>query len=121
MNTQETVVPSGQHYSGNNRIPNIKQFMERLDKEKKDRDAKIDAEATGGAPKPKAKATGGEVQDHQNVRKRGKNRRTVRDPVTGQDVEIDDVDDDMLKSAEDPHVSSSDLRLSQTVTYQERG
>lgn len=93
-------MPSGQHYSGNNRIPNIKQFMERLDREKKDRDAKIDSELK------QSKQPGGEVKAHQqDTRTRGKNRRTVRDPVTGKDVEIDDIDGSMLKSVEDPHVS----------------
>lgn len=100
MDTQETVVPSGQHYSGANRIPNIKQFMEKLDRDKKDRDAQIDSQAKQQGKKPS------EIQEHQaSSRKQGKNRRTVRDPVTGKDVEIDDIDDSMLKAVDDPHVS----------------
>jgi hypothetical protein len=79
MNTQETVVPSGQHYSGTNRIPNIKQFMDSLDRDKKNRDDKIDAEQVA-----KTQANAAEAKDHQSASKRtGKHRRTVRDPVTG--------------------------------------
>lgn len=101
MDPQETVVASGQHYSGANRIPNIKQFMEKLDREKKDRDAQIDSHA-----KQQKNSTSG-VQEHQvSSQKQGKNRRTVRDPVTGKDVEIDDIDDSMLKEVDNPHVSS---------------
>ena len=94
-------MPSGQHYSGANRIPNIKQFMESLDKDKKNRDAQIDANLK------KNKAAGTEVKEHKEGQapRHGKNRRTVRDPVTGKDVEIDDIDSSMMKSAQDPHVS----------------
>lgn len=102
MDTQEHVVPSGQHYSGQNRIPNIKQFMENLDRDKKQRDAHIDSQVT------KNQQNNGEVKPHQNsTQRQGKNRRTVRDPVTGNDVEIDDLDGSMIKEVEDPHVSFS--------------
>lgn len=100
METQEHVVPSAQHYSGQNRIPNIKQFMEHLDRDKKQRDAQIDSQ------QQKTTQDDGEVKAHQNaIQKQGKNRRTVRDPVTGKDVEIDDIDGSMVKEAQDPHVS----------------
>lgn len=92
MSAQQTAgaSPTAGHYSGTNRIPNIKQFMENLDKDKKERDAKIDT---------------GEVRAHQDGKqKQGKNRRMVRDPVTGQDVEIDDVDEAYVKATKDPHV-----------------
>jgi hypothetical protein len=98
MDTEETVVPSGQHYSGTNRIPNIKQFMERLDRDKKKRDALIDDEL-------KKSEEAGEAVDHTEIaRKVGKNRRTVRDPVTGRDVEIDDIDGSFMKAVKDPKV-----------------
>lgn len=91
MSVDQKATPATGHYSGSNRIPNIKQFMENLDKDKKDRDAKLDT---------------GEVRAHvDGKQKQGKNRRTVRDPVTGQDVEIDDVDAATVEAAKDPHVS----------------
>lgn len=102
MASKETVAPAGQHYSGSNRIPNIKQFMESLDRDKKNRDAQIDSQSK---TQQKQNADS-EVLEHQaSTRKQGKNRRTVRDPVTGKDVEIDDIDDSMLKAVDDPHVS----------------
>lgn len=104
MADQETVVPAGQNYSGSNRIPNIKQFMERLDKDKKDRDAKIDSATTAPPTATRRKKTDGEAKEHQEGRRRGNNRRTVKDPVTGRDVEIDDMDDSILKEVEDPQV-----------------
>ena len=98
MNTQEKVFPSGQHYSGHNRVPNIKQFMESLDQDKRDREAKAESD-------PQANRPAGEVPDHKQVPKKvGKNRRTVRDPVTGNVVEIDDFDRSYVKSAKHPHV-----------------
>ena len=97
MNTEETVVPSGQHYSGTNRIPNIKQFIESLDKDKKQRDAQIDS-------KLQSNSKTGEVQDHAEVKRSGKNRRTVRDPVTGRDVEIEDIGSNHMKLSENPVV-----------------
>lgn len=99
-NPNETMVPSPKNYSGRNRIPNIKQFVEGLDRDKKDRDAKIDQQQSQYGQTSEA------VQHPQAARKVGKNRRTVRDPVTGRDVEIDDADDSMMKAAEDPMVSS---------------
>lgn len=91
----EMVYPSGAHYSGRNRVPNIKQFMEGLDKDKKKRDAQTEA-----APLKE----GGESNDHVPARKPGKNRRVVRDPVTGKDVEIEDITSQHMKAAHDPTV-----------------
>ncbi len=96
MDTQEKVYPSGQHYSGQNRIPNIKQFMEGLDADKKTRDAKIDMQETN--------RKSGEVKDHVQSQRHGKNPREVRDPVTGQDIEIADIDSRHMKAAKNPMV-----------------
>ncbi|EPE07768.1 meiotically up-regulated protein [Ophiostoma piceae UAMH 11346] len=124
-NLQETVVPSGQHYSGNNRIPNIKQFIEGLDKDKKLRDAEIDAKMTGkpggsgsgsGTPKKPA-GKDGEVSEHTAYdTSSGKNRRVVTDPVTGNNVEIDDMDSKMLKSVKDPVLSIPNANLDKPTT-----
>jgi hypothetical protein len=103
MNTDEKVYPSGQHYSAQNRIPNIKQFVEGLDRDKKKRDAEID---TG------QNQNGGSAGDHVPAKeKSGKNRRTVRDPVTGKDVEIADIDEHHMKAADEPMVCISPFPL----------
>jgi len=105
IDPNETVVPSAKNYSGHNRIPNIKQFVEGLDRDKKERDAKIDAQ-------PQQFGANGEAIQHPAAaRKVGKNRRTVRDPVTGKDVEIDDADDSIMKQGENPMVSSAPLSI----------
>jgi hypothetical protein len=106
MNTDEKVYPSGQHYSGSNRIPNIKQFVESLDREKRERDAQIDSQQKQAT---KHGQHHGEVRDHVSpgYRKPGKNRRTVRDPTTGKDVEIEDISSEHMKAADEPMVSSN--------------
>lgn len=91
-----SVYPPGTNYSGTHKVPNIKQFMESLDRDKKERDAKIDQRTQ----QPEA------VQHQPTDRKVGKNRRTVHDPVTGKNVDIDDMDEDILKSVENPMVGN---------------
>ncbi|KAI9844546.1 MAG: hypothetical protein M1837_005505 [Sclerophora amabilis] len=103
----------GGHYSGANPIPNIQKFIEELDKDKKDRDKKIDEDKkTGGAGKGAQPHTA-----NPDVAKPG-SRKTVTDPVTGKDVEIEDVDRDFMKAVHDPKVFylSRTLSPSQLVT-----
>jgi hypothetical protein len=92
--------PGGQPYSGTNRIPNIKQFVESLDRDKKERDAKVEADL-------RQNGQNGELQAHVPTEKPGKNRRTVKDPITGKDVEIEDIDSKQMKTAKDPMVCLS--------------
>jgi hypothetical protein len=88
----------GQPYSGRNKIPNIQEFMAQLDSEKKQRDAAIDDEL-------KHNKQGNEIKDHKNEKKAAKkDTRTVRDPVTGKDVDIEDVKLDFGKVVDDPQV-----------------
>ncbi|UNI16136.1 hypothetical protein JDV02_002602 [Purpureocillium takamizusanense] len=110
MNVNEHVVPSGQHYSGRNRVPNIQQFMEQLDKEKKERDAAIDADL--GKNKQSK-----EVKDHKNTEKpTRKDLRTVRDPVTGKDVDIRDAQMDFKEAADNPQMSIPNENLGKQTT-----
>jgi hypothetical protein len=90
---------SGKPWSGTNRIPNIKEFVERLDKEKAERDKSIDA-AQGAAGETQYSA---EVQPHKNEtpNKKGK---TVTDPVTGNQVVIADVGKEYMERADNPVV-----------------
>lgn len=102
MNVNDHVVPSGQHYSGRNRVPNIQEFMEQLDKEKRARDADIDAELQNNK-------LHGETTDHTNIdekqeRKERKDARYVRDPVTGKDVQIRDTKLDFKEAVDNPKV-----------------
>lgn len=102
MNVEHHEAPSGkQYYSATNKVPNIQEFMAQLDEEKRQRDAQIDAEL-------KNNKQHGEVKPHANESRPSKRQtRTVRDPVTGKDVEIRDVKLDYKKAVEDPQVSPS--------------
>ena len=103
---QERHYPGGQPYSGTNRIPNIKQFMEGLDRDKKERDAQLEAQVKQNQQNTQLSQNldNGEAQAHVPTKKPGKNRRTVKDPVTGRDVEIEDIDANHMKTAKDPKV-----------------
>ncbi|KAM5348642.1 hypothetical protein ACJ41O_008466 [Fusarium nematophilum] len=111
---QEQVVPSGQqHYSAQNRVPNIHQFMEQLDQNKKARDAAIDEEL-------KQNKVHGETKDHKNERaeaaRRKRDTRKVRDPVTGKDVDIRDTDMDFSDVVENPQLSIPNENLGKPAT-----
>ncbi|ORY63986.1 uncharacterized protein BCR38DRAFT_409394 [Pseudomassariella vexata] len=106
MTDQEQRAPGG-HYSGRNRIPNIQQFVASLDRDKKERDAKIDASGQGGGQK---------VAQPQVQQKNSTNRKTVTDPVTGKEVEIEDVDIDFEKAADEPSLSVPNANLGKDTT-----
>jgi len=92
----------GGHYSGNNPVPNIQRFVESLDADKKARDAKINEQM-------KAKETKGVgVKDHQQEAQGGVpgSRKTVTDPTTGKEVQIEDVNADFMKAVDNPQVST---------------
>lgn len=92
---QQQHAPGG-HYSGHNKIPTVNQFIERLDRDKKERDQKIDTGKTG------------DVRAHQQSDLHaGENQQKVTDPTTGKEVVIEDVNKDMVKMAKDPVVSGS--------------
>jgi len=104
----EAVYPTGQHYSGRNRIPNIKQFVEGLDRDKKRRDAKIDKQqATQPAPQPTVPSNIPMTSPPPD----SKNRRTIHDPVTGADVEIEDITSQHIKTAENPQLTVPNANL----------
>lgn len=97
MNVDGHAMPSGQHYSATNRVPNIQEFMQRLDSEKKQRDAEIDTEL-------RRNRRNADVKTHRNELLEKKGTRKVRDPVTGKDVEIRDADMDFTEAVENPQV-----------------
>jgi hypothetical protein len=99
MSADEQVVPAGRKpYSATNKVPNVQEFMARLDKDKAERDAAIDADL-------KKNKLGGDVKAHTNESKPSrKDTRTVRDPVTGKDVDIRDVKLDFEEAVENPQV-----------------
>ena len=80
----------GGHYSGKNKIPTVNEFVKRLDKDKAERDAQIDAQRKN-AQNP-ANAGQDEIKPHQNeVKTQSENQKTVTDPTTGKQIVIEDV------------------------------
>ena len=96
----------GGYYSGKNKIPDIKTFVRNLDKDKRERDATLAAQKKNGQPGED------EVQSHQAT-KPGKEGtlKTVTDPTTGNQVQIEDVDRDFMKTVEDPQLSVPNANL----------
>lgn len=82
-----------------NKIPNIKTFVQNLDSDKRDRDRKLDESRRQNAQGQS------EVHPHQET-KAGKEGtlKTVHDPTTGKEVQIEDVDADFMKAVENPQV-----------------
>lgn len=100
MADQQTV-GSGAPYSGQNKIPTVQQFIQKLDKTKGERDAQIDA-----AQKEKAQTT----HSHK-ANPKGKNQRTATDPVTGKEVVIEDATKEMYTHVTDPQLSVPNANL----------
>ncbi|KAL2886233.1 Meiotically up-regulated protein 190 [Ceratocystis lukuohia] len=134
-------LPASQPYSGRNRIPNISEFMQRLDQNKGQRDAEIDNSDQRITPsKPKRTILSsftqnpnavqapedddvsvevpvdGEAHDHVPVKRKKKGWRTVRDPVTGKDVQIQDIDMDYKTVVDDPKLSVPNENLGRPTT-----
>lgn len=130
MSQQQQHAPGG-HYSGHNPIPTVKQFVENLDRDKKERDAKLDEEATAAkqAEKQQKKAkspaspTKSGLEDHHPTENAAKGtEKTVTDPTTGREVVIADVNKEMMKEAENPHLVIPNANLGKdTVSETQHG
>jgi len=97
---------SGKPWSGNNKIPTIHEFVERLDKDKAQRDKNIDSNGQQHA--------NGQQQDavpHKN-QERTADTKEVSDPVTGRQVKISNVGKEYMTNADNPMVSRVSLRES---------
>lgn len=91
---------SGKPWSGTNKIPNIKEFVTNLDKEKAQRDKAIDAQGTG-----QQQAYHSEVTPHKNEKRKSQGK-SVTDPVTGKQIVIADVGKQYMERADNPQVSA---------------
>ncbi|KAL6400771.1 putative transmembrane protein [Ilyonectria robusta] len=111
MNAEQTVVPpGGQHYSAQNRVPNIQEFVQSLDRQKKERDAAIDEQL-------KQNKVPAEAKDQTNAPDpKHKTTRKVRDPVTGKDVDIQDADTDFAEAVDNPKLSIPNTNLGKPAT-----
>lgn len=102
----------GQNWSGGNPIPTVQKFMEHLDRDKKERDQRIDEDNRAKKQHAKQSGTGG-VQDggkngeavaHQAREISQANVRTVTDPTTGRDIGVEDQDEKSMDAIRDPKV-----------------
>ena len=84
-------------------MPTIDKFLRSLDRDKADRDRKIDEELRA-RQQPKSKK--GEAIPHEEAtpQKGGGNEKTVTDPVTGNQVQIADVGKDFIENVKNPKV-----------------
>lgn len=110
MTTQHA--PAG-HWGVNNPIPNIQRFVESLDKDKRERDRRIDEEER---QKRQAEREGGAVPHAQQDSSKHKGTRKVTDPTTGKEVEIEDVGRDLVKESKDPDVRTFTLEEREEAT-----
>jgi hypothetical protein len=108
MDGQQSHAPGG-HYSGRNPIPNIKNFVESLDRDKKDRDRQIEEQQKHQADPSKH----GEVKPHVEDAPSGVkgSQKEVTDPVTGRTVTIENVNKDFMKAVDDPQLSVPNANL----------
>jgi Ca2+-dependent lipid-binding protein len=97
---------TGKPWSGTNKIPNIQQFVAKLDKDKASRDKEI--EQNGNAADPSIVAHKNEVHTRKG--------KIVTDPTTGNQVEIEDVGEDFMKAVKDPMLSVPNANLGRPTT-----
>lgn len=109
MADQQQHAPGG-HYSGKNKIPNIKEFVTNLDKEKAERDKRIDEqakkrEAARNGQAPAQQDPNSDAREHQVVSGGIKDtQKQVRDPTSGRQVVIEDVNKETMNNVRDPQV-----------------
>lgn len=113
-NLQQTA-PGG-HYSGSNKIPTIKEFMDKLDPGKSDRDRAADekraAAAAAVAKKSPKHATSGDATPHvQEPQTPSKAQPTVTDPTTGKQIVVENVGPEMMERAKNPQLSVPNANL----------
>jgi hypothetical protein len=105
----------GGYWSGGNKIPTVGQFMEKLDKDKKERDKQLDEQAKLKAQQQKL--GGSDIQAHQNeAKKPSSSQKTVTDPTTGKEVVIEDVNKDFMERVKNPVLSVPNANLGRDTT-----
>lgn len=122
---QQQTAPGG-HYSGHNPIPTVKQFVENLDKDKKERDKKLEESAAARQQAEKEGKTVTPPDLNPTTRAPQKQvkgtEKTVTDPTTGNEVVIADVSKEMLKEVDEPHLVVPNANLNKdTVNKATRG
>ena len=93
----------GGHYSGANPVPTVKKFLDNLDKDKKERDRRIEEERRGQQRVHEHGAIGSDERSSLTVKG---SQKKVTDPTTGQEAVIEDVKPEIIDVVDRPKVSS---------------
>ena len=101
--------------AGQNKVPDIKTFVQNLDRDKRERDQRLDQQRK--EQNQRRTQGGDDVEPHYDT-KAGKTGtwKTVTDPTTGHEVQIEDVDETFMKAAEDPKLSVPNANLGKNTT-----
>lgn len=100
-------------YSGHNKVPTIRQFVENLDRGKADRDRHLGEEAQ--ALNNGYTVKNQEIMPHKN-QERMKDAKAVHDPVTGGNVMIANVGKEYMENATDPKLTVPNANLGKPAT-----
>lgn len=96
----------GGYWSAANPIPTIQDFVQNLDADKKERDKQIDeANRIKQQQEKQRHHADFEASPHKKGPETRLRRRTVTDPTTGKEVEIDDVGEEYLQAVRKPLVN----------------
>ncbi|KAF2464976.1 uncharacterized protein BDR25DRAFT_296206 [Lindgomyces ingoldianus] len=102
---QQQHMPGG-HYSGANPVPTVRKFIQNLDKDKKERDRKLDEEMSA------KQTSSSDVVPHKPQKTGIKStQKKVTDPTTGREVVIEDADKSMMNQVENPQLSVPNANL----------
>ncbi|MCJ1418967.1 hypothetical protein MMC32_005318 [Xylographa parallela] len=96
----------GAHYSGRNKIPTVDKFLKSLDRDKAERDRKIDEELRG-----RADGRSDAVPHTPDKPDKAGSVKTVTDPTTGHQVQIADVNKEFMDAVKDPKLSVPNANL----------
>ncbi|KAL8703591.1 MAG: hypothetical protein Q9201_003239 [Fulgogasparrea decipioides] len=105
MADQQQQHKPGGYYSGKNKIPDIKTFVQNLDQDKRERDRKLDEARKANQGKSDA------TPHHATKAGKKGTLKTVHDPTTQKEVQIEDVDANFIEAVEDPQLSVPNANL----------
>ncbi|KAJ5679302.1 hypothetical protein N7462_007546 [Penicillium macrosclerotiorum] len=119
----------GEHWSGANPIPTVQKFVEHLDREKKERDLRIDEQnrikkqnAIGKEKKDRAgkkrDESPGDVMAHQAREISQANVRMVTDPTTGREIGVEDQEPSSMEAVKDPKLTVPNANLGKHTEHQ---
>ncbi|KKK20066.1 hypothetical protein ARAM_003607 [Aspergillus rambellii] len=100
----------GEHWSGANPVPTIGRFIERLEENRRDREAYDEMVSAREEKEDK-----GAVPHRPRKVAKGKTRQ-VTDPTTGREIEVEDLDKDAMEPVLDPKLVVPNVNLGKPTT-----